>query len=67
MLSTIWATVRNGKIELLEQTDLPEGSKLLVTLLPEDEKQFWLHASQSSLDVIWRNVEDDVYAELLEE
>jgi hypothetical protein len=67
MLSTLWATVRNGKIELLEQTDLPEGSKLLVTLLPEDENHFWLHASQSSLDTIWRNVEDDVYAELLEE
>ena len=67
MLSTMWATVRNGKIELLEKTDLPEGSKLLVTLLPEDENQFWLHASQPSLDVIWRNVEDDVYAELLEE
>lgn len=67
MLSTMWATVRNGKIELLEQTDLPEGSKLLVTLLPEDENKFWSYASQSSLDAIWRNVEDDVYAELLEE
>jgi hypothetical protein len=33
MLKTLWATVRQGKIELLESSELPEGAKLLVTLL----------------------------------
>jgi hypothetical protein len=66
MLSTVWAIVREGKIELLEPVDLPEGTKMLVMLLPDDETQFWLHVSQSSLAPIWDNLEDDVYAQLLE-
>ena len=54
-----------GKIEPLEQVDLTEGSKVLVTLLPDDEVEFWLQASQATLDTIWDNPEDDVYAQLL--
>jgi hypothetical protein len=65
MLKTIWATVRQGKIELLESVELPEGKKVLVTLLPDDEDEFWLQASQTSLDTVWDNTEDDVYAQLL--
>ncbi len=66
MLKTVWATVRQGKIELLESTELPEGAKVLVTLLPDDETDFWLQTSQVSLDAVWDNTEDDVYAQLLE-
>lgn len=55
-----------GKIELLEQTELPEGTRVLVTLLPDDEAEFWLQTSQTSLDTVWDNTEDDVYAQLLE-
>ncbi len=65
MLKTLWATVRQGKIELLEPGEIPEGTRLLVTLLPEYESEFWLQASQTSLDAIWDNTEDDVYAQLL--
>ena len=65
MLKTLWATVRQGKIELLELSELPEGAKVLVTLLPDEEAEFWLQASQTSLDRVWDNTEDDVYAELL--
>ncbi|MEB3121086.1 MAG: hypothetical protein VKL41_07665 [Snowella sp.] len=65
MLTTLWATVRNGKIELLDLTELPEGTKAIVTLLPDDETDFWLQSSQSSLDTIWDNAEDEVYAQLL--
>ncbi|MBE9209120.1 hypothetical protein IQ244_21780 [Nostoc sp. LEGE 06077] len=65
MLKTLWATVRQGKIELLESAELPEGTKVLVTLLPDDENEFWLQASQKSLDAVWDNNEDDVYAQLL--
>ncbi len=65
MLKTLWATVREGKIELLESEELPEGTRVLVTLLPDDETEFWLQTSQTSLSSVWDNIEDDVYAELL--
>jgi len=67
MPKTLRAVIREGKIEPMEQVDLPEGSKVLVTLLPDDEAEFWLQASQASLDTIWDNPEDDVYAHLLKE
>jgi hypothetical protein len=65
MLKTLWATVRQGKIELLELEELPEGVRVLVTVLPDDETEFWQTASQPSLEAVWDNTEDDVYAELL--
>ncbi|MEH2457816.1 hypothetical protein [Nostoc sp.] len=65
MLKTLWATVRQGKIELLESAELPEGTRVLVTLLPDDETEFWLQANQTSLSSVWDNAEDDVYAQLL--
>ena len=65
MLNTMWAVVRDGKIKLLSDTPLIEGSKLLVTIFPEQEKDFWSLASQDSLDAVWDNEEDDVYAQLL--
>lgn len=37
-----WATVWQGKIELLESVELPEGVRVLVTVLPDDEAEFWL-------------------------
>jgi hypothetical protein len=67
MLRTLRAVIREGKIELLEHVDLPEGAKVLVILLPDDETEFWLQTSQVSLDAIWDNAEDDVYAQLLKE
>ncbi|MEH1931500.1 hypothetical protein [Nostoc sp.] len=65
MLKTLWATVRQGKIELLESEELPEGTRVLVTLLPDDETEFWLQTSQTSLSSVWDNTEDDVYTQLL--
>ena len=66
MLKTLWAIVRQGKIELLEQTEIPEGARILVTFLPDDESEFWLQTSRVSLDAIWDNREDDIYAQLLQ-
>ncbi len=59
------AIVREGRIELLEEVEIPDGTEVIVTPLP-DESKFWLNVSESSLDSIWDNIEDDVYAELLE-
>lgn len=72
MLKTLWATVRQGKIELLESDELPEGTKVLVTILSDNEifdneAEFWFEASKRSLDTVWDNDEDDVYVELLQE
>jgi len=66
MLKTLWATVQKGKIELLEASELAEGTNVLVTVLTNDyESEFWLRASHTSLDTVWDNTEDDIYAELL--
>jgi len=67
VFQTVRAIIRGGKIELLEQFALPEGSELLITVLvEEDEDRWWLGASESALAEVWDNAEDDVYAELLE-
>lgn len=66
MMNTVRAVVREGRIELLEEVNVPEGAELLVIILPHEEAAFWARASQSSLDQVWDNAEDDVYAELLE-
>ena len=66
MINTIWAVIRDGKIVPLEDVKVPEGTRALVTLLPEDDAGFWLTASESSLSEVWGTAEDDVYAELLE-
>lgn len=67
MLHTVWATIKSGKIELLEPLSLPEGARLLVTLVqPEEETEFWLHAGEDSLTEVWDNPQDDEYAKLLE-
>ena len=67
MSKTLRAIIHEGKIEPLEEITLPEGSKVLVTLLGDDEAQFWLRVSEPSLNAIWDNPEDDVYAQLLKE
>jgi predicted DNA-binding antitoxin AbrB/MazE fold protein len=68
MLNTLWGIAREEKIELLEKVDIPEGTKVLVTLLTDkDDQRFWQSTSQVSLDAIWNNTEDDVYAQLLKE
>jgi hypothetical protein len=66
MLNTVWAVVHEGRIETLGEINVPEGTRALVTLLVEDEANFWQTASSASLDEIWDNTEDDVYAKLLE-
>jgi hypothetical protein len=48
------------------QNDLPEDAEVLVTLIPEDDAQFWLHAGEVSLKAVWDNPEDEVYSRLLE-
>ena len=67
MSKSLRAVIHEGKIEPLEKVEFPEGTKVVVTLLTDDEAEFWLGASQNSLDAIWANPEDDVYGQLLKE
>ncbi len=64
MLNTVRAIVKEGKIELLEEIDIPEGTEVLVTPLI-DETDFWLKVNRPALDSVWDNADDDVYAKLL--
>jgi len=50
----------------MEEIELPEGTEVLVTT-PLDKADFWRRASESSVDAVWDNPEDDVYAQLLAE
>jgi hypothetical protein len=67
MLKTLWAEVKQGKIELLELADLPEGTRVLVTLLPTQETDQWLNPQGAVRDDIWDNIEDNVQVPVLTE
>jgi predicted DNA-binding antitoxin AbrB/MazE fold protein len=67
MLQTVWATVREGKIEPLEPVELPEGSRMIITIIPDEEPGDWLRIGEMALDTVWDNPEDDIYGELLKE
>jgi len=64
MQERIRATVHEGRIEPHDKLDVPDGTEVMITVLSNGD-DFWLNASGSSLDAIWGNSEDDVYAELL--
>lgn len=64
MPKTVWATFSEGRVELSESIAIPEGTRILVTILPDEESEFWLKASQTSLAAVWDNDEDDIYAQL---
>jgi hypothetical protein len=71
--TTIWGRVNQGKIELLELVDLPEGARVLVTLVPSSEQppfpeqtpgdsthlepDLWLQSEPE--DLIWDNIGDE--------
>ena len=48
MLSTALGIVKDGRIETLERISLPEGKRVLVTILPDDDS-FWQEASRETL------------------
>jgi predicted DNA-binding antitoxin AbrB/MazE fold protein len=65
MLNAIEAIVKNGQIVPLEDVELEEGSRAIVTILDNETEDFWVSASDDSANRIWDTDEDDVYAELL--
>lgn len=67
MLKTYSAEMKKGEIRLAEYVQIPDGARVLVTVLDPSEGRFWSAASQSAVDEVWGNEADDVYAKLLEE
>jgi hypothetical protein len=65
MLNSLWAVVHDGRIELTEPAELLDGSVVLVTVVSQGDDSFWQQASMASLNSVWDNAEDDVYAQLL--
>jgi predicted DNA-binding antitoxin AbrB/MazE fold protein len=65
MRNAMRAVVHDGKIEPLDKLDLPEGTRLLLTVVRDEEDEFWTDASQPSLEAVWENADDDVYGQLL--
>jgi hypothetical protein len=65
MINTVWAVIHEGRIEPFHKLTAPEGTRVLVTLLLDDDANFWDDASSASLDEVWDNAEDERYAELL--
>lgn len=65
MLTTVKGIVQKNRIRIVENIEIPDGTKLLITILsPEENEEFWQNASLSSLDKIWNNSDDNIYAEL---
>ena len=58
MIVTLKAVIHDGKVELAEPATLPEGAKVLVTVLPDDGTDFWSDASQKSLGHQLRSEDD---------
>ncbi|HMO80936.1 MAG TPA: hypothetical protein PKD24_09100 [Pyrinomonadaceae bacterium] len=75
-MQTVEAIIdKNGAVRLLGSVKLPKERRALVTILDEepidsmgsgsDDSELWLTGSSETLEGIWDNEEDDVYAELL--
>ncbi|QQS33257.1 MAG: hypothetical protein IPM50_01365 [Acidobacteriota bacterium] len=75
-MQTVEAIIdKNGAVRLLGDVKLPKDRRALVTILDEepidsissgsDDNDLWLTGSSETLEEIWDNEEDDVYAELL--
>jgi hypothetical protein len=65
MYQTLSAEMRNGRIKLLDNAEIPDGARVLVTVIIDNDDHFWQHVSEPTLDNIWDNKDDDIYEKLL--
>lgn len=63
MLNTVWAVVREGRIVTLEDVEVAEGTRVLVTLLPESDAMLWSEADRFLPGSARDKANDDVYGE----
>lgn len=71
MLNTFLAVIKDSKIELINLVNLPEGTKLLVTPLPNnldfDPAQEWVNISLSGLSQAYNENEPEYSLESIKE
>ncbi len=61
---TVGGVYRNGKIELVEPLELPDGSTVEVEIrlvTPEVEDEAWRDLGMSRMEEEWNNPKDAVY------
>jgi hypothetical protein len=66
MLQTIQTRYHKGQISLSEGVAIPDNSIVYISFKDNTKDDFFLKASESSLENIWNNSEDDIYEQLLE-
>ena len=65
-MNAVRGMVREGKIELLERVDLPEGADVLVTVFGEEslqEEQAWREAAKKHFLEAYDDQDDIYYAD----
>ncbi len=65
MMQTFQTKFKQGKILLNKEMRIPENTTLFVSFKDNSSDDLFLKASESSLDNIWNNNEDDIYEQLL--
>lgn len=65
MIQTINAQVKQGQILMTEKVKLPENTIVYVSYKDKSKDDFFLNATESSLNKIWDNNEDNIYEQLL--
>lgn len=66
MIKTIKTKYQQGKVRLPEDTKIPENATVYISFSEGDELDSELFgSSESYLDKIWDNTEDDIYERLL--
>jgi predicted DNA-binding antitoxin AbrB/MazE fold protein len=66
MTTTIEAIYENGVLKPRKALDLPDKSRVLVTIESDPERAEWLERSKQRLAETWDNSADDVFNELLD-
>ncbi|MFC2131468.1 hypothetical protein ACFLSQ_08535 [Bacteroidota bacterium] len=66
MYTALKAIYQNGKLIMDQDEHIPNGAKVLVTVVSEPKPDYLVKASEKVLEKIWDNKEDDIYEELLE-
>jgi hypothetical protein len=65
MLRTIQTRIKHGQILLSKDINIPDDTLIFVSFKDNSSDDYFLKASESALDKIWDNSEDDIYEKLL--
>jgi len=65
MIKTIKTRYKKGRVLMDKDINIPDDSVIYISYVNNEENNFYLSASQTALDKIWDNEEDDIYENLL--